>query len=113
MADDRQPWLARPTTRLSLVDGCQSSLGLHNLSRVLCSWRFLGLAVLITRGVRLRPRQTRLAQRQHPTNRWTGAAVACFLTSQVRRGFREIAPPGQLRRSGAQLKNKSQGLALC
>ena len=34
-----------------------------------------------------------------PTTRWTGAAVACFVTSKMRRRWCEIAPPGQLRRS--------------
>jgi hypothetical protein len=32
------------------------------------------------------------------TSRWTGAAVACFASSLVRRRLREIAPPGQLKR---------------
>jgi hypothetical protein len=32
------------------------------------------------------------------TNRWTGAAGACFASSLVRRRLNEIAPPGQLKR---------------
>jgi hypothetical protein len=32
------------------------------------------------------------------TTRWTGAAVARFASSLVRRDLNEIAPPGQLRR---------------
>ena len=36
-----------------------------------------------------------------PTNRWTGAAGACFALSLVRRSLDEYAPPGQLRRWAA------------
>ena len=32
------------------------------------------------------------------TTRWTGAAIASFSTCLVRRRWREVAPPGQLRR---------------
>ena len=39
-----------------------------------------------------RPNRTR------PTNRWTGAAGACFASNLARRRLNEIAPPGQLQR---------------
>jgi len=35
---------------------------------------------------------------RHITNRWTGAAVARFASTLVRRRLNEIAPPGQLKR---------------
>ena len=37
------------------------------------------------------------------TNRWTGAAVACFASNLVPRRLNEIAPPGQLRRYAANV----------
>jgi hypothetical protein len=40
------------------------------------------------------------------TTRWTGAAVACFASSLVRRSLNEVAPPGQLRRSALARRMK-------
>jgi hypothetical protein len=40
------------------------------------------------------------------TNRWTGAAVARFASSLVRRSLNEFAPPGQLNRSAAANETK-------
>jgi hypothetical protein len=50
-----------------------------------------------------------LAQGQRRrTNRWTGAAVGCFVTSKMRRRLNEFAPPGQLKRSAAHCQRSFQ-----
>jgi hypothetical protein len=42
--------------------------------------------------------QVNAREQANLTNRWTGAAGACFASNMVRRRLDEFAPPGQLKR---------------